>query len=429
LGSKKILDLIYLKIEYASGKSYILKLAYSDIKSEEIQKELKKIHSARKNGNVRNIVCLCNKKRSKEPLVHIRETKGKYTIVSNPNKKKEHDEYCLLGEPINKYVNFEQDIPQIKSFDIFYPPYSSNSRKYHNEEREKREEKTRRITFSLLMGLLLGEAYSFAFASKNKINGQKISRCSSSFPAKMPTIEEVISKFFLKFKDTFPKKGRLSFEEFKKKFVLKLGVVESLTYDEKNNLLKFKGIYFKPQQKKFEFLLPRQKVSNIIASRKAYSPSKVPLFISSIEDKSNHRINKAYIYPIAYKNKNESFIPVDSENERSFIKKLYTHGLKFVKPLKTNLTWHTFFTSLDIYRYILDYTYTPDLIIFKGKTIAIVEIIDKNMLEKDPNYAKNLENKENLCQKLRQTIQQNTTCQITCIKARNYEELMEKLSS
>ena len=62
MGSKKILDLIYLKIEYASGKSYILKLAYSDIKSEEIQKELKKIHSARKNGNVRNIVCLCNKK-------------------------------------------------------------------------------------------------------------------------------------------------------------------------------------------------------------------------------------------------------------------------------------------------------------------------------------------------------------------------------
>ncbi len=66
---------------------------------------------------------------------------------------------------------------------------------------------------------------------------------------------------------------------------------------------------------------------------------------------------------------------------------------------------------------------------FKGKTIAIVEIIDENMLKKDLYYAVNLENKENLCQKLRQAIQQNTTCQITCIKARNYEELIEKLLS
>ena len=430
----KLLDIIRLRICYASGKDYILTFAYSDIKSEEIQKQLGNIYFARKNGNVKRIECLC--KSEKRALVHIKKIKNRYVIASNPHNKQKHNNHCLLGTCINEYVNIEREDPKLRNFNIFALPYFSSSRKSYNKRTPKEQEKTRRLTFGLLMGLTLGNAYQFAFASKNKIEKQKISRCSPRFPAKMPTNEEVIGKFYPKFKELFHENGKYSFKEFTKNYILKAGIVRNFNYIEQNppEMLEMEVIcHLGPKDLKgkiLELTIPRQQISNLILSEKAFSPSEPPLFIAWIEDKKNCEITRAYVYPLLYSDKVKPFIPVDSKHERSFISKIHSQGLKFIKPLRVNLTWHLFFTSLDIYKYIINYTYTPDLIIFKSPSIIFVEIIDKRMVFHSPYYKYNLENKRKSCNKIKNIINQEVkNCHILCLESENPEELIRKLKT
>lgn len=430
----KLLDIIRLRIYYASGKNYTLKFGYSDIKSEEIQEQLRNIHSARKNGNVKRIECLC--KREKRALVHIKKTGNKYVIASNPNNKKKHSDYCLLGKHISEYVDIEGVEPKLKNFNIFTPPYfsSSNSKKSYDKRTPKEQEKTRRLTFGLLMGLILGEAYQFAFASENKIKDQKISRCSPLFPAKMPTNEKVIRKFYPKFKQLFHEKGNYSFKEFTKNYVLKVGIVKNFNYKKHNNYLEMEVICYlspeDPEGKVLKLTIPRQRISNLILSKKAFSPSEPPLFIALIKDKNSHEITRAYVYPLLYSNKEKPFIPIDSKYEKSFINKIHNQGLKFIKPLKVNLTWHLFFTNLDIYKHVINHTYTPDLIIFKNSSIAFVEIIDEKMVLQSSYYRHNLENKRKSCNEIKNTIDQEVkNCHFLCLEARSPEELMSKLKT
>ena len=426
--NKSFLDLIFLKIFYTSGKTYTLKFAYSDLKSKETQEQLRNIYSACKNNNVKRIKCLCRK--DKDTSVHIRKKSNKYIIASNPNKKQNHSNYCLLGNKINNYIDTENTEPKLKNFRIFEPPPYLTKKKTSNKKIH--DEKTKKLTFSLIMGLALGEAYQFAFASKNKINGQKVSRCSPIFPANMPSNIEVINKFYPKFKSFFNKKGINSFENFKKNYTLKAGIVENFNVIEPEGILEMEVKYYlSPENSKNKISLltiPRHRISNLILSEKALSISTPPLFIALIEKKYSNEITRAYVYPLLYSDIEKPFIPIDSKHEKTFIEEIYNHGIRFIKPLKVNLTWHLFFTNLDIYKYLIEYTYTPDLIIFKGGNIILTEIIDKGWAAKNKKYQINLTNKRELCNKIKDKIHRKANnCNLLCLEVVTSDELISRL--
>ena len=428
IGNKLFLDLIRLEISYTSGKTYTLKFAYSDLKSKEIQGQLRNIYFACKNNNVKSIKCSCRK--DKDTLVHIRKISDKYIIASNPNKKQNHSSHCLLGNKIDNYVNTENIEPNLRNFLIFEPPAFPIDKKASNKKIY--DEKTKRLTFSLIMGLALGKAYQFAFAKQNKINGQKISRCSPIFPANMPTNIEVINKFYYKFIDFFSKKGMNSFESFKRTYILKAGIVEKFSVREQGKILEMEVRYYlSPEDSKGKISLlkiPRYRISNLILSEKALSTSTPPLFIALIKKKISNEITRAYVYPLLYSDIEKPFIPIDSKHEKTFIERIYNHGIKFVKPLKTNLTWHLFFTNLDIYKYIIEYTYTPDLIIFKEKNILLTEIIDKRFATRSKKYQINLANKRKLCNKIKDKIHREiNNCNLLCLEVETPNDLISKL--
>jgi len=371
-----------------NNNDYILFHSKRDIvENKFIQKKLKFININKKNNTSNQMQMFCGCKQSDSLELFTRSLNGRYHIAVAPNTSNFHRKDCIF---YNHKEKLEDDNGFFRSLIFEEPKKTVNKDGIKEEIIEK--ENHRVLTFNNFCYTLIEKSQTSCF---NILNSHTVKKSNFDFSdLRQPALRDFFRAINLncgkqkKEEYYLLEKNTSIYDAVKKVGRINFGITYDNIFSEnyfmgrQYTTFKMKSYFVRDgEMKDIKFSITTDVIKKAKRSNTIYSNYiKPPYFIIAITAKNKNGFFTAkrfFAIPIEFIDINRPFAFVDSNYERSFLKKILLDKMIFIKPIKNefNNLYQEIRKKISTIGKALYLTNRPDIITLKNKnSIEIIEI-------------------------------------------------------